>query len=121
MWPSLKEKIKIVMNHIQRHTDLMRNKVRLEHLREEYEHRQRAFDHFEATQRSNMRQEYNIIKTDVSPRLYDTELYRIRDQVCKGTGNWLEQASDFKKWSNGDDDSTRILWLCGIPGAGSPS
>lgn len=96
----------------------MRNKVRLEHLREEYEHRQRAFDHFEAAQKSNMRQEYNIIKTDISPRFYDAELYRIRGQICTGTGNWLKQASDFKKWLNGDDDSTRILWLCGIPGAG---
>ncbi|KAK4063518.1 uncharacterized protein Triagg1_9395 [Trichoderma aggressivum f. europaeum] len=82
LWPSQKEKIKIVMDHIQRHTDLMRNKVRLEHLREEYEHRQRAFDHFEATQKSNMRQEYNIIKTDVSPRFYDAELYRIRGQLA---------------------------------------
>ncbi|KAF3066316.1 hypothetical protein CFAM422_009490 [Trichoderma lentiforme] len=118
LWPSQKEKIKIVMDHIGRHTNLMRNKVRLEHLREEYEHRQRAFDHFEATQKSNMRQEYNIVKTDISPRFYDAELYRIRGQVCKGTGNWLKQASDFKKWLNGDDDSTRILWLCGIPGAG---
>ncbi|PKK48953.1 hypothetical protein CI102_7960 [Trichoderma harzianum] len=118
LWPSQKEKIKIVMDHIGRHTKLMRNKVRLEHLREEYEHRQRAFDHFEATQKSNMRQEYNIVKTDISPRFYDAELYRIRGQVCKGTGNWLKQASDFKKWLNGDDDSTRILWLCGIPGAG---
>ncbi|KAJ4857218.1 hypothetical protein T069G_08115 [Trichoderma breve] len=98
LWPSQKEKIKIVMGHIGRHTNLMRNKVRLEHLREEYEHRQRAFDHFEAIQKSNMRQEYNVIKTDVSPKFYDAEL-------------------DFKKWLNGDDDSTRILWLCGIPGA----
>ncbi|KAL6826144.1 hypothetical protein V8C40DRAFT_286985 [Trichoderma camerunense] len=118
LWPSQKEKIKIVMDHIGRHTNLMRNKVRLEHLREEFEHRQRAFDHFEATQKSNMRQEYNIIKTDISPRFYDAELYRIRGQICMGTGNWLKQASDFKKWLNGDDDSTRILWLCGIPGAG---
>ncbi|KAL6796983.1 hypothetical protein J3E68DRAFT_450030 [Trichoderma sp. SZMC 28012] len=118
LWPSQKEKIKIVMGHIERHTNLMRNKVRLEHLREEYEHRQRAFDHFEAIQKSNMRQEYNVIKTDVSPKFYDAELYRIRGQICKGTGNWLKQASDFKKWLNGDDDSTRILWLCGIPGAG---
>ncbi|KAL6821029.1 hypothetical protein J3E69DRAFT_373903 [Trichoderma sp. SZMC 28015] len=118
LWPSQKEKIKIVMDHIGRHTNLMRNKVRLEHLREEYEHRQRAFDHFEATQKSNMLQEYNIIKTDISPRFYDADLYRIRGQVCTGTGNWLKQASDFKKWLNGDGNSTRILWLCGIPGAG---
>lgn len=121
LWPSQKEKIKIVMDHIGRHTNLMRNKVRLEHLREEFEHRQRALDHFEATQKSNMRQEYNVIKTDISPSFYDAELYRIRGQICMGTGNWLKQASDFKKWLNGDDDSTRILWLCGIPGAGSPS
>ncbi|UKZ56611.1 hypothetical protein TrVGV298_010450, partial [Trichoderma virens] len=118
LWPSQKEKIKKVMDHIGRHTNLMRNNVRLEHLREENEYRQRAFEHFEATQKSNLRQEYNTIKTDLSPSYYDTELYRIRGQVCKGTGNWLKQASDFKKWFDGNDDSTRILWLCGIPGAG---
>ncbi|UKZ82346.1 hypothetical protein TrVFT333_010133 [Trichoderma virens FT-333] len=118
LWPSQKEKIKKVMDHIGRHTNLMRNNVRLEHLREENEYRQRAFEHFEAMQKNNLRQEYNTIKTDLSPRYYDTELYRILGQVCKGTGNWLKQASDFKKWLDGNDDSTRILWLCGIPGAG---
>ncbi|KAK5987844.1 hypothetical protein PT974_11978 [Cladobotryum mycophilum] len=118
LWPKQKDKINIVMNHIGRHTTLMRNQVRLEHIREEHEHRQRAFEHFETTQRSNRRQEYNIIKTDLSPKSYDTELYRIRGGFCEGTGNWLKQDNDFKKWLDVDDRSIRILWLQGIPGAG---
>lgn len=118
LWPSQKERIKLTVNHIERDTDLMRTKVNLEHIREEHEHRQRAYDHFEATKKSSTCQEYNIIKTDISPKSYGADLYRIRSQVCAGTGNWLKQDGDFKKWLDLDDDSTRLLWLCGIPGAG---
>ncbi|EHK42065.1 hypothetical protein TRIATDRAFT_295808 [Trichoderma atroviride IMI 206040] len=118
VWPSQKDRIKLIIDNIGRSTNLMRTKVTLEHIREEYEHRQRASAHFKATQKSNMRQEYNVIKTDISPQSYGADLYRIRGQVCAGTGNWLKQDSDFKKWLDVDDDSTRMLWLCGIPGAG---
>lgn len=118
MWPIQKDRIKVVMSHVERHTALMRNEVRLEHIREEHDARLRALEHFERTERSNRQQEYNIIKTDVSPTFYDDRLYQIRNQICKGTGKWLLQDDVFLKWLDVTNRSTDLLWLHGIPGAG---
>lgn len=118
MWPIQKDRIKVVMSHVERHTALMRNEVRLEHIREEHDARLRALEHFERTERSNRQQEYNIIKTDVSPTFYDDKLYQIRNQICRGTGKWLLQDDVFLKWLDVANCSTDLLWLHGIPGAG---
>jgi hypothetical protein len=106
------------MNHIDRHALLMRNEVRLEHIQAEHSARQRALDHFERTERTHQQQEYDSIKTDLSPIMYGEILYRLHSRVCDGTGKWLMRDSTFTKWLDTQDMSTKLLWLQGIPGAG---
>ncbi|KAE8448036.1 hypothetical protein EG329_009959 [Mollisiaceae sp. DMI_Dod_QoI] len=118
MWPKQQDKIQLVMSHIERHASLMRNEVRLEHIREEHEARLRALEHFERTERSHQRQEYNAIKEAISPRMYEEELYRIRTQMCEGTGRWLLRDSTFAKWLKDTQNPTKLIWLQGIPGSG---
>ncbi|PMD44746.1 hypothetical protein L207DRAFT_552817 [Hyaloscypha variabilis F] len=118
MWPKQQDKIRVVMSHIERHTLLMRNEVRLEHIREEYDARLRALEHFEKTERSHLRQEYNTIKEAISPRTYEDELYRIRGRICEGTGKWLLRDATFAEWIDGSEKPTKPIWLQGIPGAG---
>ncbi|KAN0108843.1 hypothetical protein V8E51_008585 [Hyaloscypha variabilis] len=118
MWPKQQDKTRVVMSHIERHTLLMRNEVRLEHIREEYDARLRALEHFEKTERSHLRQEYNTIKEAISPRIYEDELYRIRGRICEGTGKWLLRDATFAEWINGSERPTKPIWLQGIPGAG---
>jgi hypothetical protein len=96
----------------------MRNKVRLEHIREEHEARLRALEHFERTERTHQRQEYNAIKEAISPRMYEEELYRIRGRVCEGTGRWLLKDASFTKWLKEPEKQSKLIWLQGIPGAG---
>ena len=118
MWPKQQDKIRVVMLHVERHTLLMRNEVRLEHIREEYDARLRALEHFEKTERSHLRQEYNTIKEVISPRTYEDELNRIRGRICEGTGKWLLRDTTFIKWIKGSEKPTKPIWLQGIPGAG---
>jgi hypothetical protein len=118
MWPKQQDKIRVVMLHVERHTLLMRNEVRLEHIREEYDARLRALEHFEKTERSHLRQEYNTIKEAISPRTYEDELYRIRGRICEGTGKWLLRDATFAEWIDGSEKPTKPIWLQGIPGAG---
>jgi hypothetical protein len=96
----------------------MRNEVRLEDIRQEQEARLRAFDHFETTQKHHRRQEYQGIKTDISPDMYDGKLDWLRSRVCQGTENWLMKDATFLKWLDMSEMSMKILWLQGIPGAG---
>lgn len=118
MWPRQRDKIRVIMSHIERHTSLMRNEVRLEHIREEHEARLRALEHFEKTEKSHRQQEYNAIKEGISPRMYEEDLYMIRGRICEGTGKWLLRDAIFIKWLNQYDMSVKIMWLKGIPGAG---
>lgn len=118
LWPKQRDRIKLVITNIGRHTSLMRNEVRMEHIREERDARLRALEHFEKTDRSNRQQEYNIIKTGISPKSYDDKLDWLYGRICEGTGKWLIRDPTFAKWLDFADVSTKIVWLQGIPGAG---
>jgi hypothetical protein len=121
LWPKHKDKIKVVTAHVERHTLLMRNEVRLEHIRGEHEARLRSLEHFEMTEKSQRRQEYHNIKADISPKLYEGSLDWLHGRVCEGTGRWLMRDTTFTKWLDHSDISTRLVWLQGIPGAGMSS
>ncbi len=118
MWPKQKERINVVITNIGRHSGLMRNEVRREHIREEHEARARALEHFERTERAAVRQEYVSIRADISPVFYNETLSLKEGHLCEGTGKWLMRDPTFCKWLDPADTSTRNLWLQGIPGAG---
>ncbi|RDW68838.1 uncharacterized protein DSM5745_08598 [Aspergillus mulundensis] len=118
LWPRKRDYINMVKTHIERHTLLMRNEVRLEHIREEHEARLKALEHFKATERSHQLQQYHAIKTDFNPRTYGDKLNWYRGRVCKGTGTWLLREDAFKKWTDVANTGPRVLWIQGIPGAG---
>ncbi|KAF2191077.1 hypothetical protein K469DRAFT_746515 [Zopfia rhizophila CBS 207.26] len=118
LWPKHRGKIQVVTDHIKRHTLLMRNEVRLEHIQQEHHARVLALEKFESIERSNRRQEYYSIKTDISPRSYEDIIDRLHGRICVGTGKWLIRDATFLQWLDMADASTRVLWLQGIPGAG---
>ncbi|KAI1291593.1 NACHT domain protein [Xylaria venustula] len=118
LWPTHKEKIKIVMTHIQNHGRLMRNEVRLEHIQQEYEARRLALQNFERLELERRAQEFHRIKTDIAPQSHDDRLDLLRHLTYPGTGAWLLQDAMFKKWADSVSQDSRILWLQGIPGAG---
>ena len=111
----------VVMSHIERHKTLMRNEVRLEHIREEHEARVRSFEHFERTEKHHRQQEYNAIRADISPTCYNSKLDWILGRAYEGTGNWLLRHDTFVNWLDTANHSTKIFWLQGIPGAGKPT
>src|SRR2546421_2826814 len=105
LWPRHQDKIKVVTTHIERHTLLMRNEVRLEHIQEEHQARIRALEHFERTETFHLRQEYQSIKTDISPRTYGDRLDWFHGRICEGTGRWLMRDATFAKWLDISDTS----------------
>lgn len=118
LWPRHRDKIKVVVNHIERHTLLMRNEVRLEHIQAEHSARLRALEHFERTERSLQRQDYQAIETSVSPRKYEGKLDWLQGRTCEGTGKWMMKDAIFVQWLDPTESTLKLLWLQGIPGAG---
>jgi nucleoside-triphosphatase THEP1 len=118
LWPRHRSKIEQVATHIERHTSLMRNEVRLADIREEHGARIRAWEHFERTEMDHQRQEYKGIKTDINPPSYEKRFAHFRLRICKGTGDWLLNDKVFMQWFDSGDTTVKTLWLTGIPGAG---
>lgn len=118
LWPRHKSKIEQVASHIDRHASLMRNEVRLIDIREEHDARIRAWEHFKHSERSHQRQEFNGIKTDINPPSLHQKFRHFRDNVCRGTGDWLLNDKTFMQWFDTGDTTVKALWLTGIPGAG---
>jgi hypothetical protein len=118
MWTKQREKINVVRAQIQRHTLLLRREVGLEHIQEAHNAQLQALDHYEKTEKSSRRQEYQSIKTSISPSTYEDRLDFLHARICQGTGRWLLRDESFVKWLDRADASTKILWLQGIPGAG---
>ncbi|KAL4809144.1 hypothetical protein BDV18DRAFT_151222 [Aspergillus unguis] len=80
--------------------------------------RLKELQHFKDTERSRRQQEYNAIRANVNPTTYDDRLDGYHSHVCEGTGKWLLEDSVFKRWLDPADQTTRVLWIQGIPGAG---
>jgi hypothetical protein len=118
MWTKQREKIDIVRAQIQRHTLLLRREVGLEHIQEAHNAQLHALQHYEKTEKSFRRQEYQSVKTSISPSTYEDRLDSLHARICQGTGRWLLRDVVFVKWLDRADASMKILWLQGIPGAG---
>ncbi|PYI24427.1 hypothetical protein BO99DRAFT_92751 [Aspergillus violaceofuscus CBS 115571] len=118
VWPHRRDRINLVKTHIERHALLMRNEVRLEHIREEHEARLKALEHFKAEERAQRLQQYHVIKTDVNPRMYDDKLNWCHGRICEGSGAWLLRDNAFTRWLDFSAGTPPVLWLQGIPGAG---
>jgi hypothetical protein len=99
----------------------MRNEVRLEHIREEHDTRLKSFEHFKNAEKSHRLQQFYAIKADLSPRMYDDKLNWYHSRVCEGTGTWLFQDDVVKDWLDVSKGTSKVVWLQGIPGAGSCS
>jgi hypothetical protein len=119
MWTKQREKINIVKAQIQRHTLLLRREVGLEHIQEAQNAQLQALEHYEKSEKSFRRQEYQAVKTYISPTTYEHKLDSFHARICQGTGQWLLRDTTFAKWLDKADASMKILWLQGIPGAGA--
>ncbi|KAL6408506.1 NACHT domain protein [Ilyonectria robusta] len=117
-WPKKKEEIELVIGRIKDHTYHLRNEVRLEVIQEAYDARQLEIENFAKLEEADRMQEYAAVETAIAPTFYGKKLNFLRGRVCEGTGDWLAKDPDLSKWLQATKDSSKIIWLCGIPGAG---
>lgn len=80
--------------------------------------RARAYAEYKRQEAADEHKNFELVKLSLSPRLYDTDLEGILEKCCKGTGGWILHEKSLQKWLDPDDQSTRSLWLVGMPGAG---
>lgn len=90
----------------------------LAHITEAQAARVRAYREYEEGHEFQLRQDFALAESSLSPQLFDLELETVLGNCSAKAGEWLFQQESFRKWSDSDDLSTRLLWFEGIPGAG---
>ena len=106
------------MQNIENHKDLMRMKITLADIRDCRTARNRALEEYEHNRKQREKQNFEICKIGLSPRLYDSEFERLRADHCKDSCQWLWKDPTFLRWFKAQNRSNAMLWLTGIPGAG---
>ena len=85
---------------------------------EAYAARVSTYEKFERDQKHDEQMDFQNIMISLCPHLYDAELETIRKRCSIPAGKWLETDRQFLEWQDASNQSARVLWLTGIPGAG---
>ena len=121
LWPRHGDKISLVQSNIERHKLLLNSEVTVASISDAYAAHSLALKEYEINQEHREQQQFESLKTSLSPRLYDDELERISERSCRNTNQWVYQEDVICKWCSCNGDNVPILWLNGIPGAGKLS
>ncbi|KAF5667794.1 NACHT domain-containing protein [Fusarium heterosporum] len=110
LWPKRKEEIEGVIERLEEHTGYLRNEVRLQDIQEASEARQHAIKSFAKLEESDRRQEYEALETAIRPVFYGQKLGHLLNRVCDGTGDWLIENEDMRRWFRVLPGSEKIIW-----------
>lgn len=119
VWPRHKDKIGVVVSSIEQHCLLMTDEVTLENISGAYRARVEDMKRWQREFEFHERQDFKSVEDYISPRLYDDELDRLQRTICERTGRWIQREKTLKRWIDTSDESTKVVWLQGIPGAGT--
>ena len=96
----------------------MDGEVTLAHITEAHAARISVQEKHEKDSERDERMEFQIIQNSIRPHFYDSDLGRIQQHCSIQAGRWLGNDDHFVKWQDVTDQSAKVLWLSGIPGAG---
>lgn len=118
VWSRRKEKLGLIEASIERHARLLGENITFEHIRRENEGRINMFEKFQEIDRHRVTQKFQALETAICPWMYDEKLEWLRKRTYPGTAKWLSRDLSFHQWVDVSSQSTTLLWLKGIPGAG---
>jgi hypothetical protein len=118
LWPKQRDKIILIESNMQKHSQLFNEEVTIENIQREHEARVETLQRFKRQEDFEASQKFRALETAVGPRTYDERLDWLRNRTCQGTAKWLMDDQIFLRWRDVSVQTTRLLWLQGIPGAG---
>lgn len=98
LWPNCRKKIQSVEGLLEKHAHLLQSEVTFEHIRQEYENREHVLTTLQKTLGLEMKQNFELLKSSVAPRLYYDTLDDLRTRTCRDTAEWLGREGNFKAW-----------------------
>lgn len=108
----------MVIESVESHKSLMDREVTFADIRDARTARVKALEEYENSERARQKQDFEICKLSLAPRLYDRQLDKMKLECCKNTCAWLDIDDNFQRWITSSTRGSAFLWLLGIPGAG---
>ncbi|KZL74295.1 NACHT domain protein [Colletotrichum tofieldiae] len=118
IWPKQRERVKVVVESIERHGSLLRNEATLQQIKAEHEARAKALAHFDETSNFQELQKFQALRNYISPDTHGHRLDWLLNRSCKGSTEWLKHNETYLAWLDTSKSAVKLLWLRGIPGAG---
>ena len=134
MWKDFGTRFHNILERLCYHRDLIASQAALVHFRQYQEDRQstitqfeetreKMIDHFEKTEIMERHKVYTLVMEWISgaQTQLDHEACCQERAQYPGTGEWILKHDKIKDWREADTPVSSILWLNGIPGAGTDS
>lgn len=118
LWNTFNDKFGNILSDLDRHKELVDREASTTHIAEARAARQAAQKAEETTRAYREKQNLLQIKIWLGPVDYDAFLAKLRSPYSTITGLWFVQENGVQEWLDKTDNSKRLLWLTGIPGAG---
>jgi len=118
LWPKRKERLKVIEGNIERHARLLTENITIEHIIQAKEARILSLQASKDSEDFQAKQKFQALETAICPQMYDERLDWLRRRTSPGTARWLARDHTFCQWLDTGSQSTSLLWLQGIPGAG---
>ncbi|KAI1326477.1 hypothetical protein F5Y16DRAFT_400366 [Xylariaceae sp. FL0255] len=118
VWPVMRSKVTVIQESIDRHKMLMTSHVTEEDIRQAVQARKSAEQEYEQAQKARDANEFNVILSEIRPRMYDDRLAEILEDSVVDSGEWLSHTPEFTQWITSGYSKSRYFWLKGIPGSG---
>lgn len=121
MWKDFNTKFKSILKGLHDHSELVYRQANLLHVQQYQRDRTMMLQHLGKLEETNRQERYmSILKwISAAPTKLDHESACETRRAYPGTARWILQNSDLRNWKEADTPLSSILWLHGIPGAGS--
>ncbi|OTB12629.1 hypothetical protein K445DRAFT_65837 [Daldinia sp. EC12] len=118
LWPNIRSSIANIQENMEHHKAIMTANVTLEEIIRAEKARKSTLEEYAHSQAFRESQTFSVIRNELNPHNYDTELADILRRSSVTSGDWLDHETNYKKWRDPTDHDVRCLWLHGIPGSG---
>ncbi|KAI0152566.1 hypothetical protein F4776DRAFT_659492 [Hypoxylon sp. NC0597] len=118
LWPNIRSRIAKVQENMEHHKAMMMTNVTLESILQAHQARRLMLEEHDRAQAFRDSQTFGVVRNELEPHNHDAELDKIIRRSSVVSGRWLDNESDFMRWLDTADRTTRCIWLHGIPGSG---
>jgi hypothetical protein len=122
-WKSFGTRFKAILDGLKRHKDLIESEASLKEIEAAREAREAAETRFAEREKHDTRQKHMATAAwlaGASSRLDQEEAEAVRAEYPQ-SGRWLLERPPVKAWRDVSVASKPLLWIRGIPGAGTSS